>query len=174
MAADTVQPKVTVTYTLVDFYASMARRWSRWLAGVGAITIVVVALPMLTALANGCSLRCAPTFVDWQASGFIPVAIAVWLLLIPLLLFFSFKRRGNLVPITFLVTEEGIRLETAKSRSEVFWTALKRVKRAKSGLLLYPSHSQPVAIPRRAFADQEHFDAFSAAAEERWKAHHRL
>jgi hypothetical protein len=150
----------------------MARRWLIWLIAFVALTTFVILLPVGFALFDGCSWRCAWSWVDWWFSGSLFLLVLAWLFAAPLILFLSFKRRGNLVPITFSLTAEGVRLESSKSRSELFWKTLERLVKSKKGLALYLSRSHSIMIPRRAFNDDIEFEAFADTAVERWKQHH--
>ena len=168
------QLSVTVTYRLSDFYAAMARRRRSWLTAFVILATLVIFLPLLFALLDGCTLRCAWASMDWRFSGLLFLIVVAWLFVAPLLGFLLAKRRGDLGPITFTLMDTGVELKNRDAQSVLFWTGLKQVKGAGSGLLLYVRRSRSIGIPRREFASEAEFEAFTAATLARWERHHRL
>ena len=83
------------------------------------------------------------------------------------------RRSGVLREQVMTVADGVFRAESERGKTEVRWTVIPRVQRAHERLFVFSTPYLAFIVPRRAFADEAAFDAFAAAAEERWTAHHR-
>ena len=66
------------------------------------------------------------------------------------------------------------RSESSRGKTEVRWSAIPRVRADQTRLFVYSTRRQVFISPERAFASRDDFLVFSAAAEERWRQHHRM
>lgn len=115
--------------------------------------------------------------VDWPALG------AAFFVSVLLLLFANRRFRAWMLvrvarrnplyaPPSYAITPGALRISSARGTSDVLWTAFPDVKRAGDRLFIFMSKRQAFIIPRRAFDSDEQFEAFAAAAHERWEARH--
>jgi len=143
-----------------------------FLVGAGGIVILAV-------FAMVVQIYSMTGFIDWTAIAvclFAAVLMVVftdprmrsrfWLRLV--------KRGPFYAPHSYAILPAGLRISSPKSVSDIRWSALPDVKRAGDRLFLFMTKRQAFIIPRRAFDSDEEFKRFITAAEERWKAHHRL
>ena len=72
------------------------------------------------------------------------------------------------------VAEDCFRAESSRGKTEVRWSAIPRLHEEEKRLFVYSTRSQAFIIPERAFEKREDFEAFIAAAKQRWGQHHRL
>ena len=74
----------------------------------------------------------------------------------------------------YAITPGGLKVSSEKSASEIRWTAVLDVKRTADRLFVFMAKRQAFIIPRRAFDSDDQFEAFAAAAQERWEMRHTL
>jgi len=72
---------------------------------------------------------------------------------------------GMALPTELRIGPGGVRKVNRMSDHSLAWEAIRRVERSASGILLYMSARQVIAVPREAFADEESFAQFHAATE---------
>jgi hypothetical protein len=84
------------------------------------------------------------------------------------------RRDGLLRDQTITVTEDCFRVESSRGKTEVRWSAIPRFHLSEERLFVFSTRRLAFIIPDRAFDSREAFLAFASAAQDRWKAHHRL
>jgi hypothetical protein len=84
------------------------------------------------------------------------------------------RRDGLLRDQTMTVTEDCFRVESSRGKTEVRWSAIPRFHLSEERLFVFSTRRLAFIIPDRAFDSREAFLAFASAAQDRWKAHHRL
>lgn len=123
----------------------------------------------------------------WSLTGIVDwSAITVCLIVAVILLFVSNRRVRarfwlrvmRLSPLhaahSYAVTPATLRISSPKGQFDVRWTAFTEIKRTADRLFAFMNHRQAYVVPRRAFDSDEKFEAFAAAAQERWEQSHRL
>jgi hypothetical protein len=88
----------------------------------------------------------------------------------PLIGFFRAKRQGLLGPVQLTLSNEGVRVESRKGQSLVYWSAIPRTIATKSRLFLFIGSVTALVLPRRAFGDQKSFETAMSAAKSYWAA----
>lgn len=86
----------------------------------------------------------------------------------------AIRREGLLRDQTMTVAEDCFRAESSRGKTEVRWSAIPRVHLDETRLFVFSTRRLVFIIPERAFDSREGFEAFGAAAQQRWKQHHRL
>ena len=123
----------------------------------------------------------------WSLTGFIDWGAIITCLIVTLILLVVSNRRFRarfwlrimrLSPLHaaqgYAITPQTLKISSSKGVFDVRWTAFTEVKRSSDRLFAFMSHRQAYVIPRRAFDTDEQFEAFAAAAQERWEESHRL
>jgi hypothetical protein len=136
------------------------------LLGVVALTIVI-------------DVTIIPGDLDWAplAAGIIAAILLllfsntrfrarIWLKLM--------QRSAFYAANSFGILPDGLHVSSAKARSVVAWSAIREIRRVNGRTFFFMSKRLAYIVPARAFDSDAEFEAFSGAAEERWKAHHRL
>jgi hypothetical protein len=136
---------------------------------------VVVILLVVTITAEAWALT---GFIDWSA-------LVVGLFLGALIILFSDRRiRARLwlkltrrsplyAPQSFEVAPAGLRISSPKLSSEIRWSALRDMKQAEDRLFFFVTKRLAYIVPRRAFDSDSDFEAFAAAAADRWEQRHQ-
>jgi hypothetical protein len=75
---------------------------------------------------------------------------------------------------SFAITPVALRVSSSKGVFDARWSAFTDIKRSADRLFAFMNHRQAYVVPRRAFDSDEQFQAFAAAAQERWEQSHRL
>ena len=75
---------------------------------------------------------------------------------------------------SYAITPGALRISSPKGVSDIRWTAFVDIKRTGDRLFAFMNHRQAYVVPRRAFDSDEQFEAFIAAAQDRWEQSHRL
>jgi hypothetical protein len=84
------------------------------------------------------------------------------------------RRDGLLREQVLTASHDVFRAESTRGKTEVRWSAIPWIVEGDGRLFVYSTSRLAFIIPRRAFGSDAEFGAFAAAAEERWRAHHRL
>jgi hypothetical protein len=88
----------------------------------------------------------------------------------PALAYRSLRREGLIVPQFFEVGEDAFSMHSARADIRLQWTAVVKISRIRDRLFVFATRKIAYVVPRRAFVSNEEFDAFTAAAQERWAA----
>ena len=163
---------VEVSYSLGDMYAVTFQSWRRLALKIlilfGVLIAAFIALPIIM---DGESLR---ETVCWFPWGFYLGLVAFLLLFLfgacPLISYFRLKRQGLLGPNQFEFSNDGVRLETRKGESLIYWSAVTRFVTTKNRLFLFIGPANALVLPRRAFGDQGSFNAVIANAKAQWSS----
>jgi len=123
----------------------------------------------------------------WSLTGIIDWSAIMVCLFVAAILLFASNRRvrarfwlriTRLSPLhaahSYSITPATLRINSSKGQFDVRWTAFTEVKRTTDRLFAFMNHRQAYVVPRRAFDSDEQFEAFAAAAQERWEQSHRL
>lgn len=84
------------------------------------------------------------------------------------------RRSALHVPHSFAIGPVALLISSPKAKSEVPWTTFTDLKLVEGRLFIFMSKRLAYVIPRRAFDSDADFEAFAAAAAERWRERHRL
>jgi hypothetical protein len=96
--------------------------------------------------------------------------VAFWFGLCPFLAYLRVKRAGAGGPNTFALTDQGIRLQTPRSESVVYWNAVRRTVSNSQRLYLFFSSPGAIIVPRRSFASDDDFAKWIDELERHLKA----
>jgi hypothetical protein len=153
--------------------AQVQRNRMRWYR-IGAVaTLGMVAVIILI------DASIVPGDLDW-ASVATAILAAVLLLLFASTRFRAWiwlkvmRRSPFHAPMSFALMPTALFVDSPKGRSEIPFSAMHDVKRADDRVFLFMSKRLAYIVPRRAFETDEQFEAFAAAAHERWRDKHRL
>jgi len=132
---------------------------------------VVVILLVATITAEAWALT---GFIDWSA---LVVGLFLGLLIILVSnrrirarLWLRLTRRSPLyAPHNFAVGEAALRITSPKFSSEIRWSTLRNMKRTEDRLFFFVTKRLAYIVPRRAFDSDADFEAFAAAAADRWE-----
>jgi len=161
---------VFVTYRLSDIYGAYIHGWPRLIRLLIIIEILWMVLMIGVSLFDGWSLSGAIIWMNWRLLVFGGIAlVAFWIVVCPLIGFWRAKRAGLLGPNEFSMVEKGIRAQTPKSDSVVYWSAIRRTVRTPSHFYLFLVTAGALIIPRRAFENEAAFGAFVNTAREDWE-----
>ena len=75
---------------------------------------------------------------------------------------------------SYAITPAALRISSPKGVSNVRWTAFVDLKKTGDRMFAFMNHRQAYVVPRRAFDSDDQFEAFIAAAQDRWEQSHRL
>ena len=81
---------------------------------------------------------------------------------------------GAALAQTFTIEDEYWSAESERGISKIRWSAVPRLERWPGAFFVFNGPRTAFILPRRVFASEAEFEAFVAAAEERWKRVHRL
>lgn len=163
-------PPVEVTYTLADLYGALLYGWRRFVRILIIVELLWITLSVGVDLLNGATAARAFSAPNWTILGIGGVLLAAfWFGLCPLLGYFRIKRAGLLGPNRLTLSERGVRLESPKSESLIYWAAIRRMTLTASRLYLYLITYGTIIVPRRCFADESAFGAWAATARREWE-----
>jgi hypothetical protein len=120
-----------------------------------------------------------PDGVDWPAMALALFASFVLVLLstprVRGWLWLKVSRRGPLYSAySYGLYPTALLIGSAKGKSEIPFTSFVDLKRAEGRMFFFMSKRQAYIVPSRAFDSDADFEAFAAAAEQRWETRHRL
>jgi hypothetical protein len=163
---------IEVSYTLADIYAVTIQSWRRValkiLLPIGVLAAVFVAIPIAL---DGLTFRESVRSFPWDFYLGLTVLLLLFVFgVCPLIGFFRAKRQGLLGPVQLTLSNEGVRVESRKGQSLVYWSAIPRTIATKSRLFLFIGSVTALVLPRRAFGDQKSFETAMSAAKSYWAA----
>jgi hypothetical protein len=137
---------------------------------------LLVAMVGLTLLIDAAII---PQYFDWGATG---LALLASLLLVLLssawvrahLWLFAAKRSPFHAPQSFGLYPTALVVSSPKGKSEVPFSSFSDLKRDDQRMYFFMTPRLAYVVPRRAFDSDADFEAFAAAAEQRWETRHRL
>ena len=144
--------EVVVTYRLADIYGAMLHGWRRLARLLIVVELLWIVLIVGINLADDATFYEAIRWIDWKLlliGGL--VLIAFWFGLCPLLGYWRIKGAGVLGPSRFSLVDRGIRIESPKAESVVYWSGIRRTIQTSSRFYLFLVTTGAIIIPRRAF-----------------------
>lgn len=147
-------------------YAVTIQSWRRLVLRIvipfGVLTAIFVVWPILF---DGLNFHESVRWFPWSFYlGLIAFLLAFLFVACPLIGYFRAKRQGVLGPNHFGLSPEGIRVESPKGQSLVYWSAVKRMAATKSRFFLFFGPVNALVLPRRAFESQAGFEAAQTEA----------
>jgi len=163
---------IKVSYTLGDIYAVTTQSWRRLalriLILIGVLVAVFVVLPIVL---DGLTFRESVRSFPWNFYFGLTAFLLLFLFgASPLIGFFRAKRQNLLGPHQLTLSNEGVRVESPKGQSLVYWSAIQRTTATRSRLFLFIGPMSALIFPRRAFRDQTSFEAAIGEAKGLWTA----
>lgn len=111
----------------------------------------------------------AELWAEWDISIYAGLFYFVFLIgLCPLFSYFRTRRQGLLGPNRFSFNDGGVRVESPKADSLVFWPTFKRVVFTKQRLFLFVTPASAFILPRRAFDNQAEFERWVEILRDHW------
>jgi hypothetical protein len=113
---------------------------------------------------------------DWLLAGILTVIVVAasgpwtWR---PFIMHRTLRRQGLLASQTFVIEPDYIVTHSERGDGRWRWSAVRKIKRVGDRLYIFTAKSVALIIPRRAFDSDQKYEAFAAAARERWE-HSRL
>jgi hypothetical protein len=163
---------VTMTYTLGDMFAVTAQSWRTLLAIILVGEAAIFAFVILLSIVNdGMTFAQAAYWFPWRVLAWVALVwVVTFVFVSPLARFARAKFQRGLGPVNLWLQSEGLQIEAPNAQSLVYWSGFKRLVATPRRLYLFVRTRAAVIVPRRAFGNDAEFEAFAAAAEERWKA----
>jgi hypothetical protein len=158
-----------VTYSAADIAALNMVIWKFWLCFIAIIVAALIAIPIIFSLVDGYSLVGSMGAIDWPFTGVVTLLLVAWLIVATVFSYWRRARKGLHGPIQFALTQEGLSFRSRQMEGVAFWQSIKSVKNVGGRLYLFIDRRVAFIIPRRAFASDQEFEAFAAAAEARWR-----
>jgi hypothetical protein len=84
------------------------------------------------------------------------------------------RKYGWAEPMCVRLTDQGISTHHPNQQSLFYWSKIREVAVHGVHIFLFTTPSCAIIIPQRAFNSSADFDAFAAAAQERWEQRHSL
>src|SRR5215213_5944016 len=114
---------IEVNYTLGDMYSVTMQSWRRLLFRIvvliGILVAVFIALPMVL---DRVSFRESVSWFPWNFYLGLTAFLVFFLFgVCPLIAYFRSKRNGDLGPNRLKFSDEGVRIESPKGESLVYW-----------------------------------------------------
>ena len=158
MDGDRVFPPIEVVYNLADMFGVQFHSLPRFVRMFVIVELVWVALIVGADLVGGVPFSWSISHLPWKLLGWGAVLIvAFWFGLCPFLAYMRIKRAGIDGPNTFALTDKGVRLQTARSESVIYWNAIRRTARDQQRFYLFFSNPGALIVPRRSFASDADF-----------------
>lgn len=159
-----------VTYTLGDLFAVAAQSWRALLliifTGEALILVFIVGLSLF----DGANLAAAVDWFPWEMLAWIALLwIVTFFAIAPLIGYVRAKRQGLLGPHKLWLVDTGVRVESSKGESLVYWSGFRRVIATRHRLCLFLRMRAAVVVPRSAFRSHADFENFATVAVARWK-----
>ena len=162
-----VEP-VEIIYSGADIAVLNLVAWRFWVGMVGVIVGMLALLPVIFALTDGRSLSHALAEIDLPYIALIAAILVAWIVAASVLAYLWRRRKGQLGPIVFSLTREGVRLRNREMEGLVFWNAIRSVKTRADRTFLFLTSRSALIVPRRAFDSDDQFDAFTGIARDEW------
>ena len=160
--------KIEVNYSGTDILAVNAASWRFWVWTVGFIAALLLAIRIVLILSDGYSFGEAVAAIDWTFTGIVLLALVAWIVIVSVSNYWWRRWKGQLGPITFALSAEGVSFQNREMDGLVFWKAIRSVRTQGSRTFLFLTHRSAFIFPRRAFQRDADFEAFSAAARDYW------
>jgi len=162
---------IAMNYRLSDMFAVNFRAWRSYLRALVIVELIFVAVILVPLLLDGRSFRDVVRFADWWFPLLMSlVMLVLWFGLCPFISYWRTKRLGALGPNRFWFEEKGIKVQTPRIDSLVYWSALKRISVSKERLFLFVTPGAALIIPRRAVPSDHEFEAWAKRAKSMWSA----
>jgi len=165
---------IVVTYSARDIVVLNLVVWPFWAKLLAIIGGLLILVPMLLRLLDDYPISDAILDIDWAFTLEVLIALTIWIVVVIAVSYWRQRRKGLLGPIDFTQTPEGVSFRNRHMKGVVFWSGIKKIRLVRGRLFLFITQRSALILPRRDFGSDAEFDAFVGAAEERWKAHHRL
>jgi len=171
MDGDRAFPPLEVAYNLADMFGVQFHSLARFVRMFFIVELLWVALIVGVDLVDGVPLSWSIAHLPWKLLGWGALLIvAFWFGLCPFLAYMRVKRGGVGGPNTFALTDQGVRLQTPRSESVVYWNAIRRMVRGRERLYLFFSSPGAIVIPRRSFASDAEFSSWIEELERQTKS----
>ena len=159
---------VGVTYSVADIGALMLNSWYVWLIAPALVMVMLLAIQLGFPMQDGASLREAFETVDWRVIGFFGILIFL-VRLVTLAIRHAWQRlRRRPDVIQFQLLEDGPHFVSDGITGTIYWKRIKKFRSTDDRLFYYISRGSALIVPRRAFADDERFEAWRIFSEQRW------
>jgi hypothetical protein len=171
MVGDRALPPIQVAYNLADMFGVQFHALGRFVRMFVIVELLWVALIVGVDLVDGVPTSWSIGHLPWKLLGWGALLIvAFWFGLCPFLAYLRVKRAGAGGPNTFALTDQGIRLQTPRSESVVYWNAVRRTVSNSQRLYLFFSSPGAIIVPRRSFASDDDFAKWIDELERHLKA----
>jgi hypothetical protein len=158
-----------VTYSAADIAALNMVIWKFWLGFIAIIVAILIAIPITFSLVDGYSLVDSIGTIDWPFTGVVILILVAWVIVVTVFSYWRRARKGLHGPIQFALTQEGLSFRSRQMQGVAFWQSIKSVRNTRGRLYLFIDRRVAFIIPRRAFASDQEFEAFAAAAKAHWR-----
>ena len=150
---------IQVKYSLADMFGVQFHSLRRFLRMFVIVELLWLILFIGADALGGVPFAWSIAHIPWKLLGWGALLIVgFWFGLCPFLAYFKVKRVGVGGPNTFDLTETGIRIQTAKSDSLVYWNAIRRTAHNPQRLYMFLA-TGTLVVPRRSFAtDQDYLN----------------
>ena len=150
-------PPIEVKYSLADMFGVQFHSLRRFLRMFVIVELMWIALIVGVDALDGVPLGWSVAHLPWKLLGWGTMLIAAfWFGLCPFLALLRIKRVGVGGPNAFELTEQGIRIQTAKSDSLVYWNAMRRTAHNSQRLYIFLV-TGTLVVPRRSFASDQDY-----------------
>src|SRR5436190_4950483 len=160
---------VEATYTVGDLYSVTIRSWRhillRILISMGIMGLVFLAIPIVV---DGATLRQSASWFPLE----LVLGLSAFLLLFivgicPSIFYIRMRRQGLLGPNRTSFSDEGVKVESTKAQSLVFWPAFNRIAVTKARLFMFTTPASAIILPKRAFQGEAEFEEWVDQAQRR-------
>jgi hypothetical protein len=172
MTGETAGQSVEVTYSAADIAILNFVIWRFWVAIIAIMAAILIAIPVILSLIGGDPIGESIAAIDWRFTGWMILFLICWLIVVTVITYGIRRLRGLHGPIRLSLNSDGVAFRNREMDGVVFWSAIKGVKLSRSRIFLFISRRSALIVPRRVFASDDQFCAFSTAAKEHWRERH--
>ena len=159
---------VDVTYSVADIGVLILDSWYTWLIAPTLVMVMLLVIQLGFPMHDGASLQEAFETVDWGMIGFFGIFIFL-VRLVTLAIRHAWRRlRRRPDEVQFQLREDGPHFVSDSISGTIHWKRIKKFRSTNNRLFYYISMGSALIVPRRAFADDERFEAWRIFSKQRW------
>jgi hypothetical protein len=161
---------VEVTYSAADILALnlAARRF--WAGVIMVLAAALTLIPVILTLADGYPIKDSISAIDWPFTGWVLLALMIWIAVVTMGSYWWRKRKGLLGPVLLALTPKGLSVTSRQMDAVIFWSSIKSIKTGRKRTFLFMTSRSAVIIPLRDFNDEADFAAFVGEAKLLWRS----